>query len=83
MSGAADITAIISSVYGDIRLILLPLAVLGTAACGIGMMTASDPESVKKCRNGLFTVICAAALFELSPFITGLITGFAELFGQG
>ena len=73
-----EVLAILSSVYSDIRIVFLPLAVLGTAICGVGMMTSSDLNDRKRNRYALFTVISAAALFELAPLLTSLITGLAE-----
>ena len=76
-----DILGILDSLHSDIRLVLLPLAVLGAAASGISMMTSSDAEGRRRSRNALITVVCAAALFEMSPLITRLITSLAERLG--
>lgn len=70
------ITSILTNITGEIKAIATPIAVIAIVVCGIKLLIASDPQSVKSAKSWLITIIIALAVIYLAE---PLVTAFTQL----
>lgn len=68
-------TNVINSIIEKVKAIATPVAVLAAIFCGIKLLIASDPGSVKSAKTWLLTIVIGLLVIYLaSPLVNTVIT---------
>lgn len=67
-----------NGILGQVRTIVTPIAVLCVVFCGIKMLIASDPQSVKQAKSWLITIAIGLAVIWLAEPLVNTISSIAN-----
>lgn len=72
------VNGLIYDIIGKVKIIVTPVASLCAIICGVKLLMASDPQSVRSAKTWLITIIVALAVVYLAPTLITTIISIVE-----
>lgn len=69
-----NVTVVLNDIMGKVKLIATPIAIICGIFCGIKLLLASDPQSVRTSKSWLITIVVGLLVIYLSgPLVNTVV----------
>lgn len=72
------VTSLVTDVIAKVRTVATPIGGLCATFCGVKLLSASDPQSVKSAKSWLITIVIALAVLYLAPTLINTVVNVLE-----